>query len=188
MEVTCPKSTHYRALSSRNPAGAFRHPALAIRRDIGSAVPDPGVCLRHRRAMRGAVQGRGPRLSLFALFQSEHLDVRAAHDRARRRGGRARDRDRHGGGDDRDPRAAEGRRPRGGGEGDVRLLPLRGGGPAAALRHPVDAGRRPRSRAVEKGDAAEHQDAASWKARPIRRSTCSTFPRSPRSRIRPARG
>jgi O-succinylhomoserine sulfhydrylase len=29
-------------------------------------------------AMRGAVQGRGSRLSLFALFQSQHLDVRAA--------------------------------------------------------------------------------------------------------------
>ena len=68
----------------------------------------------------------------------------------------------------------QGRRPCGGGEGDVRLLPLRGGGSAAALRHRVDAGRRPRSRPVAEGDAAEHQDAASWRARPIRRSTCST--------------
>ena len=52
----------------------------------------------------------------------------------------------------------------------------------------VDAGRRPRSRPVAAGDAAEHQDVASWKARPIRRSTCSTSRRSPRSRTAAARG
>ena len=40
----------------------------------------------------------------------------------------------------------------------------------------VDAGQRPRPQPVAKGHAAEHQDAASWRARPIRRSTCSTFP------------
>ena len=57
-----------------------------------------------------------------------------------------------------DAGAAEGRRPRGGGEGDVRLLPLCGGRSAAALRHPVHAGRRARSRPVEEGDAAEHQE------------------------------
>ena len=122
-------------LSSRNPAGAFRHPALAVRRDVRGAVPDPGLRLRQRRAVRGALQGRGSRLPLFALLQPDRRDVRAAHDRARRRRGRARDRDRHGRGDDRDPGAAEGRRPCGGGEGDVRLLPLRGRGSAAALRH-----------------------------------------------------
>ena len=107
--------------------------------------------------MRGAVQGRGPRLHLFALFQSQHLDVRAPHDRARRRRSRARHRHRHGRGDDRHSRAAESRRSRGGGEGDVRIVPLRGGGSAAALRHLVDPGRRPRSRPVAQGDAAEHQ-------------------------------
>ena len=40
----------------------------------------------------------------------------------------------------------------------------------------------------KKRDAAEHQDRASWRARPIRRSTCSTFRRSPRSRMQAARG
>ena len=152
-----------RPLSPRNPAGAFRHAALAIRRNIRSAVPDPGFCLRQRRAMRGAVQGRRNRLSVFALFQSQRLDVRAPHDRARRRGRRARHRNRHGRGDHRDPGAAEGRRSRGRGESDVRLLPLCGGRSAAALRHRLDAGRRPRSRAVEAGDAAEHQELLSGK-------------------------
>ena len=133
-------------------------------------------------------KGEDPGFHLFALFQSDDRDVRAAHDRARRRGSRALDRDRHGRGDHRDPGAAAGRRPRGRVEGDVRLLPLRGGRSAAALRHPVDAGRRPRSRPVAARDAAEHQDAVSWRARPIRRSTCSTSRRSPRSRMRAARG
>ena len=113
--------------------------------------------------MRGAVQGRRNRFSLFALFQSERLDVRAPHDRARRRRCCARHRNRHGRGHYRDPRAAESRRSRGRGEGDVRLLPLCGGRSAAALRHCLHAGRRPRSRAVEAGDAAEHQKLLSGK-------------------------
>src|SRR3569832_173005 len=50
----------HHALPSRIPPGPFRHPALAIWRDVGGSVPDPGLCLRHRRAMRGAVQGRDP--------------------------------------------------------------------------------------------------------------------------------
>ena len=56
--------------------------------------------------------------------------VRAPHDRTRGRGSRALDRDRHGRGDDRDPRTAPGRRPRGRCESPVRLLPLRGAGSA----------------------------------------------------------
>ncbi len=47
---------------------------------------------------------------------------------------------RHGRGDDRDSRTSEGRRSRGRREGIVRLVSLRGAGPAAALRHRVDAG------------------------------------------------
>ena len=46
------------------------------------------------------------------------------------------DRDRHGRGDHRHPGAAESRRSRSCREGAVRLVPLRGGRPAAALRHP----------------------------------------------------
>ncbi len=134
--------------------------------------------------MRGALQGRGSRLHLFALFQPDHCDVRAPHDRARRRGSRARDRDRHGRGDHGDPGAAAGRRSRRRGEGAVRLLPLRRGGPAAALRH-----RSPRwsTASISTSGSARcgrTPRAASWKARPIRRSTCSTSARSPRSRMR----
>ena len=72
--------------------------------------------------------------------------VRAAHGRARGRRGRARDRDRHGGGDDRADRPAQGRRSRRRGQGAVRLLPLGGRGFPAALRRRLDAGRRHRSR------------------------------------------
>ena len=152
------RTSPHRPLPPRNPAGPFRHLALGIRRNVRGAVSDPGLCLRQRRAMRGALQGRGPRLHLFALFQSDDCDVRAPHDRARRRRSRPLHRDRHGGGDDRHARAAEGRRSRGGGEGDVRILPLCGGGSAAALRHLLHPGRRPRSRPVAGRDAAEHQE------------------------------
>ena len=73
---------------------------------------------------------------LYSRFSNPDCgDVRAPHDRARRRRGRARHRHRHGRGDHRRAGAAEGRRPCGGREGDVRLLPLCGGGSAAALRH-----------------------------------------------------
>ena len=40
------------------------------RRDLRGAVPDPGLRLRQRRAMRGALQRRRSRLSVFALLQS----------------------------------------------------------------------------------------------------------------------
>ncbi len=48
----------------------------------------------------------------------------------------------------------------------------------------VHAGRRPRSRPVAARRCGRTPGAASWKARPIRRSTCSTSAPSPRSRIR----
>ena len=82
-------------------------------------------------------KGEDPGYHLFALFQSDDCDVRAPHDRARRRRSRPLDRNRHGRGDDGHAGAAEGRRSRGGGEGDVRIVPLCGGGSAAALRHLV---------------------------------------------------
>ena len=88
----------HQKLPPRNPARACRHAALAVRRDLGGAVPHPGLRLRQRRAGRAALQGRRARLPVFALLQPDRDDVRAAHGRARGRGGRARDRDRHGGG------------------------------------------------------------------------------------------
>ncbi len=51
----------------------------------------------------------------------------------------------------------------------LRLLRLRHRHPAAALRHRLDADRRPRRRSVEEGGAARDQGASSWKARPTRR-------------------
>ena len=147
-----------RPLSSRNQAGACRHAAFGVRRNIGGSVPHPGLCLRDRRAVRGALQGPGPRLHLFSLLQSDDCDVRAAHDRARRRASLPLDRDRHGRGDDGGAGAAEGRRSCGCLQGAVRIVPLRSGGSAAALRHRLDAGRRARSRRLEDGDAAEHQE------------------------------
>ena len=59
-------------------------------------------------------------------------------------------------------------------------------GPAAALRHQLDAGRRHRPQAVEARRRARTPRRSSSKARPTRRSTSSTSRRSPRSRTRPA--
>ena len=59
------------AVPPGNPADPCRHPALAVRRDLGGAVPHPGLRLRERRAVRGALQRRGAGLSLFALLQSD---------------------------------------------------------------------------------------------------------------------
>ena len=57
-----------------------------------------GYRLRHRRGGRGALQGRGARLHLFALRQPDRRHVRGAHAPPRRRRGRARHGERHGGG------------------------------------------------------------------------------------------
>ena len=161
--------------------------ALAVRRDVGGAVPHPGLRLRQRRAVRGALQGRGAGLPLFALLQSDGRDVRGAHGRVRRRRGRARDRDRHGGGDDGADRPAQGRRSRGRRQGAVRLVPLRGRGFPAALRRRLDAGRRHRSRPVAQGGAAQHQGVLPREPDQSDARSASTSPRSPRSPTRPAR-
>ena len=140
-----------------NPARPRRNAALAVRRDRGSAVHDPELRLRQRRAGRAALQGRRAGLHLFALRQPDRRHVRGAHapDGGRRSG--AGDRQRHGRGHLGVPLLAQGRRPCGGGQGAVRLVPLRRRGPAAALRHHVDAGRRQRPQGVEAGGAQEHQ-------------------------------
>ena len=84
-------------------------------------------------------------------------------------------------------RPAQGRRSCGRREGAVRLVPLRGGGLPAALRHRLDAGRRHRSRRSGRTRCGRTPKRSSSKARPIRRSRSSTSPRWPRSRTRPAR-
>ena len=123
----------------RNPPGARRHPALAIRRDLGGAVPHPGLRLRQLRAGRApASRARSRATSIRASPIRPSTMFEAAHGRVRRRRSRARDRDRHGRGHARADGPGQGRRPRRRGEGAVRLLPLRGRGLPAALR------RRPR--------------------------------------------
>ena len=144
-------------LPPRNPPGACRHAALAVRRDVGGAVPHPGLRLRQRRGMRGALLRQDPGLRLFALLQPDHGHVRAAHGRARRRRGRALDRDRHGGGHHRADGPGARRRSRRRRQGAVRLLPLGDRGMAAALRRRLDAGRRHRPRRLEERGAHEHQ-------------------------------
>ena len=176
------------SLPPRNPPGACRHAALAVRRDLRGAVPHPGLCLRQLRAGRAALQERGAGLPVFALRQSDRHDVRAAHGGVRRRGGRARDRDRHGGGDARAASASS--RP-----AITWSRRRRCSAPAAtwsrttcrATASPRRWSTAPISTQWQNGGAAEHQDRSSSKARPIRRSKCSTSPRSPRSRTRPAR-
>ena len=87
-----------------------------------------------------------------------------------------------------DARAAEGRRSRGGREGDVRIVPLRGGRSAAALRHCSPRWSTASISTSGRRRCGRTPRAASWKARPIRRSTCSISAPSPRSRMRAARG
>jgi len=102
---------------------------------------DPRVRLRQCRGMRGAIQGRGSRLFSIrafsnpnvAMFERRMIELEGAEAAPRHR-------HRHGSSDDGGAGAAEGRRPRGGGESDVRLVPLCGGRPAAALWHCLDAG------------------------------------------------
>ena len=98
----------------------------------------------------------GYQYSRFSNPTVAMFEARMAVARGRR--SRARDRDRHGGGDGRAARPAQGRRSRRRREGAVRLVPLRGRGFPAALRHRLDAGRRHRSRSMEERGAAEHQD------------------------------
>ena len=144
--------------AARDAARPWRLAALAVRGDVRGAVPHAGLSLRHDGAGRGALQGRRPGLHLFALRQSDGRDVRAAHGAAGRRGGGARDRERHGRGDRLADGPGQGRRSCRRGQGAVRLVPLCRRGAAAALRRRLDAGRWSRSRRLARGDAAQHQD------------------------------
>ena len=127
------------------------------RRDVGSDLPDAGLCLRHRRSRRGALQGRGARLHLFALRQPDRRHVREAHVRAGRRGGCPRHGVGHGGRHGGDPVQPQGRRPHRCGARAVRLLPLGDRDAGAEIRHRGDAGRRHRHRELGKGGPPEHQ-------------------------------
>ena len=131
-------------------------------------------------------KGEDPGYQLFALLQSDRRPCSSSAWRARRRRGRARHRDRHGRRHHRADGPGAGRRPCRRREGAVRLLPLRGRGAPAALRHDLDAGRRQRSRRVASRDAPEHQDLLSREPDQPDARRASTSRRSPRSRTRPA--
>ena len=141
---------------------------------------------RAPRSARLRFSGKIAGLRLFALFQPDHGHVRAAHGRARRRRGRALDRDRHGGGHHRADGPGARRRSRGRRQGAVRLLPLGDRGVAAALRRRLDAGRRQGPRRLEEGGAQEHQGVLHGDADQSDAGGVSTSPRSPTSRTRPA--
>ena len=179
MEVTCPKLQRSTPLAAAIvPKPGWSIPARCAR---NSAKPPKALFLTQGYVYDSAEQcearfkGEDPGYHLFALFQSDDRDVRAPHDRARRRRSRPLHRDRHGRGDDRDAGAAESRRSCGRGESDVRIVPLCGGRSAAALRH---RSRRWSTASISTSGrrrCGRTPKAASWKARPIRRSTCSTF-------------
>ena len=134
------------AFPSRHRARAWRHAPLAIRRDLRGDVPDAGLRLSRRGSCRGALQGRGSGLRLFALRQSDRLHVRGAHVPARRRRGEPRHGERHGGRDGFASLRPEGGRPRRLLARAVRLVRLRHRRFPAAPRHRLDAGRRHRPR------------------------------------------
>ena len=90
----------------------------------------------------------------------------------------------HGGGAPGADRPAARRRPRGGRQGAVRLLPLDPQQLGAAVRRRDHLRRRARYGGLESGGAAQHQGRSSSRARPIR---CWRSPTSPRWRRSPAR-
>ena len=108
----------------RNPPRAWRHAALAIRRDVRSALPDARLRLRQRRAGGSPLSRHQPRLSIQPLRQSDRRHARRAPAPDGRRRGCARHGHRHGGRHDDDSvqaqcRRSYRRRPR-----HVRLVPL----------------------------------------------------------------
>ena len=91
--------------------------------------------------------------------------------------GRARHGHRHGGGHRRAAVLPQGRRSHRRRARAVRLVPLCGRGPVPALRHRLDAGRRPRPAAWQRPCAPTPRPSSS-RRRPTRRSTSSTSPPS----------
>ncbi len=155
---TTGKQAAGKAVPPRNPPGAVRHPALAVRRNVRGAVSHAGLRLRQLRAGGGALQGRGSGLPVFPLRQSDRGHAGKPDGGVRGRGGGARHCDRHGGGDAGAGRTGEGRRSCRGLARAVRLLPLRRRGLPATLRRDLDHCRRQRPAGVARRRAAQHQD------------------------------
>ncbi len=140
--MTSPRKSATPRPSARDAARARRHAALELRRDLGGAVPHPGLSSttrwsRPRRASRATSRASSIRASPIRPSPCS-----SSAWPARRRGGGARHGERHGGGDGGAARPGQGRRPRRRRAGAVRLLSLRRRGTAAALRRRLDAGRR----------------------------------------------
>ena len=162
MEVTCLTSTapasptaHYRPETRLVHSGTIRsefgETSEALFLTQGYVYDSAEQCeARFKGEDPGYIYSRysNPTIAMFERRMIELEGAEAGRSTAHR----------HGRGDDGGSGAAESRRSRGRRESDVRIVPLRGGRPAAALRHFVDAGRRPRSRPVAQGDAAEYQE------------------------------
>ena len=164
------------------------HAAFPARRDVGSDLPDAGLCLRDGRGRRGALQGRRAGLHLFALRQSDSRHVRAAHVRAGRCGGRARHGLGHGCRHGCGALQPQGRRSHRGGARAVRLLPLGNRDAGAEIRHRAQRWSTAPTSPIGKRRSGRKRRFSSSKARPTRRSKWSTSPRSPRSPTRSAHG
>ena len=152
----------------RNPPRACRHLRSQFGETSEALFLTQGYVYDNSRAGRGALQGRGARLPVFALRQS---DRRRCSSSAWRRSKAPRPRAR--------PRPAWRRstlalmgQVRAGDhvvavQGAVRLLPLRRRGLPAALRRHLDAGRRHRSRRNGATRCGRTPRPSSSKARPI---------------------
>ena len=172
-------------LAPRHQAGARRHPALALRRDLRGHLHDLGLCLWLGGGGRSGLRQQEAALHLFALQQSHRADVRGSHGPARGRRGGARHGDGHGRGLRLARLSAARRRPRRRLRRALRLLPICAGRDPAALRGGDRLRRRPRSRAMAqcpvaqdpgglRGDAvqpglAHHRSAGGGEADPCRR-------------------
>ena len=175
-------------LEPRDAAGARRHAALAVRRDVGGAVPHPELRLRQRRAGRGALQERGAGFIYSPLRQPDRRHVRGAHAAA---GRRARPRaPRPPAWRPSPPRCCASSRP-----ATTSWRRARCSAPAAtwcedllsALRHRLARWSTAATSTPGSRPCGPTPRRSSSRRRPTRRSTWSTSPPCPRSPTRPAR-
>ncbi len=90
MGVICPLRSPQLTLPTGNRMIIPRAALRSFTGRAGAVVSPPRFRLRHCGGMRGALSRRGPRLHLFSLLQSQHLDVRAPLVRPGGREGRTR--------------------------------------------------------------------------------------------------
>ena len=144
-------------MAPRDAGGARRHRAVGIRRDVRSALPDLGLCVRLRGRRRGAVRRRAAGHDLFAAAEPDRADARGADRADGGRRGVPDDGVGHGGDDRGVAVPARDRRPCRRGPRGVRVVPLAGRYVAAQVRHHDDGDRRARSASVRRRDQARDQ-------------------------------